>query len=95
VQFSWDPKKAAQNLKNHQVSFATAKQVFDDPNAIFAENYFIDGEQRLQVIGMARNLVLLVVIYVDWSAGEEVHYRIISARKAEVVEESIYEDQIS
>jgi hypothetical protein len=33
------------------------------PNPVTADNYFIEseGEQRYQVIGMARNLVLLLV----------------------------------
>ena len=34
-----------------------------------ADNYFIasDGEQRYQIIGMARKLVLLLVVFVDRS----------------------------
>jgi uncharacterized DUF497 family protein len=72
-----------------------AKEVFDDPNHVAAENYFIasDGEQRYQIVGMARNLVLLLVVFVDRSGpGAEV-VRLISARKAVGYEESIYEDQ--
>ena len=68
---------------------------FDDPNAIFAENYFVEGEQRVQVIGMTESLLLLLVVFVDLTESAEIHYRIISARKAEAVEESAYEDQIS
>ncbi len=30
--FEWDDAKAAANLKKHQVSFATAARVFDDPD---------------------------------------------------------------
>jgi uncharacterized DUF497 family protein len=45
-------------------------------------------------IGMTRNLVLVVVIFVDRSepAVEVIH--IISARKAVAYEQSIYEDQV-
>lgn len=48
------------------------------------------GEQRFQVIGMARNLVLLLVVFVE--PGADV-IRFISARKAIDYEESIYSDQ--
>ena len=31
MQFEWDEEKAAANLKKHEVSFAEAQTVFDDP----------------------------------------------------------------
>lgn len=72
-----------------------AQEVFDDPNHVAADNYFIEsqGEQRYQVIGMTRNLVLLLVVFVDRSipGAEAIH--VISARKAVDYEASIYEDQ--
>jgi uncharacterized DUF497 family protein len=72
-----------------------AKEVFDDPNHVAADNYFIasDGEQRYQIIGMARNLVLLLVVFVDRSEPDAEVIHLISARKAVGYEESIYEDQ--
>jgi uncharacterized DUF497 family protein len=36
VPFTWDPKKAAANLKQHGVSFEVAKRVFDDRLALDA-----------------------------------------------------------
>jgi uncharacterized DUF497 family protein len=95
VRFTWDPAKADRNQRVHGISFETAKEVFDDPNHVAADNYFIasDGEQRYQIIGMARKLVLLLVVFVDRSEpGVEVIH-LISARKAVGYEESIYEDQ--
>ena len=40
---------------------------FGDPNHVAGENYFIEseGEQRYQVIGMTKGLVLLLVVFVD------------------------------
>ena len=29
--FTWDPQKAQQNVKKHDVSFELAQTVFDDP----------------------------------------------------------------
>jgi len=46
------------------------------------------------VIGMTRNLVLVVVAFVDRSKATAEVIHIISARKAVAYEQSIYEDQI-
>jgi len=83
ARFTWDPAKARRNLLIHGISFEMAQEVFDDPNHIAAENYFIDrdGEQRYQIIGMSRNLVLLLVVFVDRSGSDSESIRIISARK--------------
>jgi len=49
--------------------------------------------QRYQIIGMARNLVLLLVVFVDRSEPDAEVIHPISARKAIGYEESVYEDQ--
>jgi uncharacterized protein len=48
TRFTWDAAKAERNQRVHGISFETAKEVFDDPNHVASENYFIasDGEQR-------------------------------------------------
>ena len=97
VRFTWDPAKAERNQRIHGISFETAAEVFDDPNHVVGENHFIecDGEQRYQVIGMTRRLVMLLAVFVDRSQpGVEVIH-LISARKAVDYEESIYNDQFS
>jgi uncharacterized DUF497 family protein len=95
MRFKWDPAKALRNKRVHGISFETAQEVFDDPNHVAADNYFIgsDGEQRYQIIGMTRGLVLLLVVFVDRNEPGAEIIRIISARKAVGYEESIYEDQ--
>ena len=67
VRCTWDPAKAERNQRVHGISFQTAAEVFGDPNHVVGANYFIesDGEQRFQVIGMTRNLVLLLVVFVE------------------------------
>lgn len=71
-----------------------AQEVFDDPNQVALEDYFFEEqrEQRLQIIGMTRQLVLLVVVFVE-SGEESIH--IISARKATKYERKIYETTAS
>jgi uncharacterized DUF497 family protein len=95
VRFTWDRAKAVRNERAHGISFETAVEVFEDPNHVVGENYFVEsaGEQRYQVIGITRNLILLLVVFVDRSQpdGEIIH--LISARKAVNYEQSIYQDQ--
>lgn len=92
MRFTWDPAKARKNQKLHGVSFTTAAEIFEDPNHLAGENYYMEEtcEQRFQIIGMTRNLVLLLVVFVE--PGADV-IRLISARKAVDYEESIYNDQ--
>ena len=65
--FTWDRAKAQRNLRVHGISFETAAEVFDDPNHVVGGNYFIEeiGEQRCQVIGTTRKLLLLLVVFVS------------------------------
>lgn len=95
TRFTWDPAKARRNKQRHGISFETAKEVFDDPYQVVTENYYIaePGEQRYQIIGMTQNVVLLLVVFVDRSRPEIEIIHIISARKAEQYEQSVYEDQ--
>ena len=60
-----------------------------------ADNYFIEseGEQRYQVIGMTRRLLLLLVVFVDRRDPDAEVIHLISARQAIDYEKSIYEDQ--
>jgi uncharacterized DUF497 family protein len=95
VRFTWDPVKAERNRRVHGISFETAKEVLEDPNHVAGENYFVEseGEQRYQIIGMTRNLVLLLIVFVDRSDPDAEAIHLISARKAVEYEKSIYEDQ--
>jgi uncharacterized DUF497 family protein len=95
VRFTWNPSKAARNLRLHGISFETAKEAFGDPNHVAAENYFVDaeGEQRYQLIGMTRKLMLLLVVFVDRGEPDVEVIHLISARKAVDYEKSIYQDQ--
>jgi uncharacterized protein len=92
MRFTWDPAKARRNQRAHGVSFETAAEIFGDPHHVAGENYFVEsaGEQRLQIIGMTRKLILLLVVFIEPDSGV---IRLISARKAVNYEESIYNDQ--
>jgi len=92
VKFEWSEDKNKLNIQNHQVDFAEAKEVFDDPLHIsrldFRFDYF---EERWISIGSTKKEKILVVanLFFD-EKGEEI-VRIISARKANQKERKFYE----
>jgi uncharacterized DUF497 family protein len=88
MQFEWDPKKAAENLRKHRVSFEEASTVFGDPLAItFADPDHSVGERRFLTFGISHDGKLLVVCHMDRRGT----VRIISARRALRGERRIYE----
>ena len=89
MEFEWDPKKAADNLAKHGVSFQEATTVFDDllsitvpdPGHSVAENRFI-------IVGMSLRGRLLIVSHVE--RGDRI--RLISARELTRTERNAYEE---
>jgi uncharacterized DUF497 family protein len=86
VEYEWDSAKAALNRRKHGVDFADAIPALEDPNRIEEIDQLSPGEERAQVIGMGRSMVLFVV---TTSRGDEL-CRIISARRATRHEQGRY-----
>jgi uncharacterized protein len=87
VQYEWDDGKAAVNLRKHGVDFADAIAALEDANRLEeVDTRFEYGEERIQVIGIARGGVLYVIATLR---GED-SCRIISARKATRHEQDRY-----
>lgn len=87
VRYEWDDGKAAENLRKHGVDFADSIAVLEDINRLEEiDTLFEYGEERVQVIGLARGDVL----FVSATLREEDTYRIISARKATRHEQDRY-----
>jgi uncharacterized protein len=88
LDYEWDPKKAARNLRKHGVDFVDTVTVFDDDRAIT----LVDDhpkEERYLTFGMdAQGRVLAISYSLDGST-----IRIISARKATSRERAQYEDK--
>ena len=76
--FEWDDRKAAENWRQHGVTFDQAAQAIGDPFAVEVidgrEDY---GEERINLLGMCEGVILRVT-YTE--RGERI--RIISARRA-------------
>lgn len=89
MRFEWDPRKAKLNLAKHDVAFAEAATVFDDPlSATFEDADHSLDERRMITLGYSRKGRLLVVSHTD--AKEAV--RIISARQATSLERRRHEE---
>jgi len=89
MQFAWDPRKAASNLRDHRVTFEEASSVFGDPLAItFNDPDHSEGESRLLTFGLSEQSHLLVVSHTERRGV----VRIISARRASRAERHIYEE---
>lgn len=87
MQYEWDKGKAAENLRKHGVDFTDAIAALEDTNRLEAvDTRFVYGEERIQVIGMARRNVLFVIV----TQPDEDACRIISARKATRHEQDRY-----
>ena len=90
VEFEWDPKKAAKNLRRHRVSFNEAATVFGDslgttvpdPDHSLAEDRYI-------TVGMSSRGRLVIVAHTE--RGERI--RIISARGLTRAEKKAYEEE--
>jgi hypothetical protein len=89
MEVTWDPRKAAANLKKHRVSFEEASTVLADPLAITgADPDHSVGEVRWITFGLSNRRRLLAVSHTE---GDEI-IRIISARAATRPERRLYEE---
>jgi uncharacterized protein len=87
VSYEWDSKKAASNLRKHNIDFADAATVLEDEFALTIDDDDQE-EERFVTIGMDALARVLVVVY-TWR-GDSI--RIISARAAGPEERRRYEE---
>lgn len=89
MEFEWDARKAAANLKKHGVSFQEAATVFGDTMAItYPDPDHSESENRSITFGMSRDGRLLVVAHTE----RGIKIRIITARSMTMHERKIYEE---
>lgn len=66
MEFEWDERKVAMNVKKHGVSFQEAGAVFGDPMAItFHDPEHSESEHRFLTFGLSQSNRLLVVAHTD------------------------------
>lgn len=89
LEFEWDSKKAAANLRKHGISFEEAATVFGDPlAAIFVDEVHSIRETREIIIGQSNRDRLMVVGFTE----RRERIRIISARRATLRERQNHEE---
>jgi hypothetical protein len=93
IEFEWDPEKDRENQAKHGVSFAEAATAFYDENGYLLDDPdHSDEEDRFILLGLSSALRLLVVVHCF--RGQEATIRIISARRANPSETSLYDSQL-
>ncbi|MGA3026947.1 MAG: BrnT family toxin [Bryobacteraceae bacterium] len=91
---AWDEAKNRVNRRKHGVSFETAARTFEDPAALSYVERVVEGQERWHTIGLAGGITVLLVVHtVEEQNGEE-KVRIISARKADPRERSLYDSSV-
>ena len=90
MEFEWDPRKAAKNLRKHRVSFNEAATVFGDPlSTTVPDPDHSMAENRYIIIGVSNRRRVVMVAYTE--RGERI--RIISARELTRAEREAYEEE--
>ncbi|MDQ7044765.1 MAG: BrnT family toxin [Sulfurimonas sp.] len=90
--FEWNDDKSSLNIKNNQVSFDEAKEVFLDPMHISKLDHRFDYfEERWITLGTTRKEKILVVANMFFDENGKEIIRIISARKTNQKERTFYE----
>ena len=81
IAFTWDDRKAKDNLRKHGVSFEEATTAFTDERARLKHDpEHSRDEDRFILLGFSAKLRMLVVAHAYRQAETEI--RLISARKA-------------
>ena len=93
--FEWNEGKAKSNLRKHKIGFEEAEAIFNDPFVVtFADEFHSLEEERFISIGLSNVNRILMVVHTETSKNADVILvRIISCRKATVLERNIYEEQ--
>lgn len=89
IRFTWDERKNRLNRRKHGVSFDEAQTAFFDHQArVYFDPGHSDDEDRFLLMGISYRLRILVVCHC-YRESESV-IRIISARKADKLEQADY-----
>jgi uncharacterized DUF497 family protein len=91
LRFTWDPKKAAANLRKHEVSFEEAVTAFGDPQSLTVPDPDHSArEERFVLIGHSDTGRILVVVHTE----RPDQIRLITARIATRHEQQTYEEDL-
>ena len=90
MRYSFGPVKRRSNLKKYGFDIADARQVSESARTVtFEDRRFDCGEERFVTLGPLGDALVAII-----SAESEDHIRIISMRKADRHEQTIYRENI-
>jgi len=87
--FEWDPRKEQGNFRKHHFDFTTATLIWAGPVVEKIDDRREYGETRIIAIGEAGECIIVVVY--TWRGEDRC---IMSARKANSREKSLFEEEI-
>ena len=90
MQFEWDPKKRAANLRKHGLDLVDAVSIFEGPMLALPDTRQDYGEDRWIGVGITNGRVA-VVAFAECGAD---CIRIISLRKANRHERKLFEEAV-
>ncbi len=90
MEFEWDERKNAINIRNHKIDFDDVRAVFKGAMLIDYDDRYHYGEDRWIGLGLMHSIVVVVV----FTEPREDTVRIISARKANRKEQEEYYEKI-
>ena len=80
IDSTWDPRKAAANLRKHGVSFEEAQTAFYDERALLIDDPdHTTNEDRFVLLGLSARLRVVVVVHAYLDRQNVI--RILSARR--------------
>ena len=85
--FEWDDRKAAGNLRKHNISFEVAREAFDTDHFMDVLDDDPDEDRYLRIAEVRGNVV--AIVYTE--RGTRI--RLISARKATPREQQLHAEQ--
>ena len=92
MRFEWDEAKNTRNIRDHGISFETAREIFADPlHLSILDERFDYFEERWITVGATRKQTVVVVAHLYFTDEAEEIIRIISAREATSKERKQYE----
>ncbi len=91
MDFEWDYKKNAANLRKHDIPFEEAVKVFDDPRHLTTLDRVVADETRFHTTGQLGKEIIILVVHTYRKRDATMVARIISARRASRKERAVYE----
>lgn len=89
MEITFDPAKREKTLRERELDFLDAAEVFEGPNYRFVDDRFDYGEERIVTIGYLRGRMMVVV----WTPRGSARH-VISMRKANEREQAQYREHL-